>query len=289
MGRVVVNGVGLEYVERGRGIPVVFVHGGLSDWRQWEPQLASFGAKHRAISYSRRGHWPNAPLPPGEADTILDNAEDLAGFLRAVDAAPAHLVGNSWGAYSSLYCAVKRPDVVRSLILEEPAAIPLVLDGPPGPESLERLARRDPAMAQALGVFFQQVWMPCTELFRRGDDEAAWRLFVTNILGGTRFFEALPPGRVAQMRANVGPLKAEFLSEDALTPITEADVLGVRAPTLLVTGEHSPPFLRLISRRLEKLLPRAEALDVPGVSHIAHEQDPATFELAALAFLARQS
>ncbi len=38
MPRVHVNGVDLDYVDEGTGIPVVFSHGGSSDLRYWEPQ-----------------------------------------------------------------------------------------------------------------------------------------------------------------------------------------------------------------------------------------------------------
>ena len=33
-----VNGVDLEYVDEGTGVPVVFSHGGSSDLRYWEPR-----------------------------------------------------------------------------------------------------------------------------------------------------------------------------------------------------------------------------------------------------------
>ncbi len=32
-----VNGVVLHYLDRGRGEPIVFVHGGLTDYREWGP------------------------------------------------------------------------------------------------------------------------------------------------------------------------------------------------------------------------------------------------------------
>lgn len=55
-----VNDVELAYVEQGAGEPVVFVHGGLNDYRAWGAQLDPFGERYRAVAYSRRHHWPNA-------------------------------------------------------------------------------------------------------------------------------------------------------------------------------------------------------------------------------------
>jgi len=57
-----VNGVDLEYVDEGTGVPVVFSHGGGSDLRYWEPQREVFAARYRFVAYSHRLHgtgpWP---------------------------------------------------------------------------------------------------------------------------------------------------------------------------------------------------------------------------------------
>jgi pimeloyl-ACP methyl ester carboxylesterase len=58
--RIEINGAELHYVEQGQGDSVVFVHGGLGDFRTWLPQVASFSGRYHAIAYSRRAHYPNA-------------------------------------------------------------------------------------------------------------------------------------------------------------------------------------------------------------------------------------
>ena len=55
-----VAGTKLAYVEAGRGGPVLLVHGALSDYRYWEPQLAGGPDGVRVIAYSRRDFYPNA-------------------------------------------------------------------------------------------------------------------------------------------------------------------------------------------------------------------------------------
>jgi pimeloyl-ACP methyl ester carboxylesterase len=49
-----VNNTSLAIQERGRGDPVVFVHGAVSDLRTWSSQLAAVGVRHRAVAYSCR-------------------------------------------------------------------------------------------------------------------------------------------------------------------------------------------------------------------------------------------
>src|ERR671925_1942413 len=90
-----VNGVEIAYVERGRWQPVMFVHGGTGDWRTWEGQMDAFGAGHRAIALSCRGYWPNRKLDPDDRITLDTFVEDVAAFIRALEAGPVHPVGPS--------------------------------------------------------------------------------------------------------------------------------------------------------------------------------------------------
>ena len=62
--RLRVNGVDLHYLEIGKGVPVIFVHGGLDDYRMWDAQLEPFSQQYRVIAYSRRYNYPNKPTHP---------------------------------------------------------------------------------------------------------------------------------------------------------------------------------------------------------------------------------
>jgi hypothetical protein len=57
------------------------------------------------------------------AHSALTEAEDLAALLTGLDLRSVHLVGASYGAYTALALALRRPDLVRSLVLAEPPLI----------------------------------------------------------------------------------------------------------------------------------------------------------------------
>lgn len=59
------------------------------------------------------------------------------------------------------------------------------------------------------------------------------------------------------------------------------------APTLLVTGQHSPAVLLRLTDRLQELLPHAERVQIDGASHVMHEQNPPAVNDAIAGFLAR--
>ncbi|MGY1592169.1 alpha/beta fold hydrolase [Geodermatophilus sp. SYSU D00708] len=284
--RVVVDGVPLAYRQRGEGEPVVFVHGGISDLRTWSGQLGPVAARYRAIAYSRRFARPNSDVPPGAADPMPVHVDDLVALLRELDAAPAHLVGNSWGAFICLLTAIEHPDAVRSLVLEEPPLLPLVLGAGsrPDPRVLARSLLRHPGATLAVLAFGLRTFAPMAWARRRGDPERAWQAFARGVLG-REAFGRLTEDRRQQMRDNASTLSAALRA--GFPPLPESAVRGVRAPTLLLTGARSPTVVRALSRWLATLLPRVEQLQVPGASHLLHEDRAELVSDAILGFLDR--
>lgn len=288
-GTVEVNGATLAYRETGTGEPVVFVHGGLSDLRTWQQQLPAIGESYRAISYSRRYARPNEDIRLGADDQLLPHVDDLAAFLRALDAAPAHLVGNSWGGFICLLTALHHPDLVRTLVVEEPPVIPLVIGAGarPQPGAIARgLLRHRRATFSTLRWGARSV-APLQKAFRRGDDKQALETFVHGVLGRDAY-ERLPEARKQQMRDNLSALKAQMLGA-GFPPLSDADVRNIRIPTLLLTGEHSPSFLLRLTDVLEQLLPAATRVEIPGASHAMHEENGPAVNAAILAFLDRST
>jgi len=285
--RAKVNGTTLAYVEQGEGEPVVCVHGGLGDLRIWQPLLPAIGSEYRAISYSRRYAQPNEQIAPGADDPWLAHVDDLAAFVRELGAAPAHLVGNSQGAFISLLTAVRYPEVVRSLVLEEPPVIPLFVKSvPPGVGELLRLIVTRPQVAFGVLKFGAGTIAPVQKAFERGDDEEAMLTFIRGVLGD-KHFERLDEARKAQARENVSTMRAFTLGESGFPPLDDDDVRGIGVPVLLLTGDDSPRLAHLMTDRLEELLPNVERGRIPDASHDMHLDNPVAASEAILRFLGR--
>lgn len=285
MARVDINGTPFEYVEQGNGEPVVFVHGSISDYRTWQFQRDEFGKRFRAIAYSRRYHWPNEQIPEGIDYSMTEQVDDLQSLLRSLGAAPAHLVGNSYGAFLCLLLAVREPHLVRTLVLAEPPVLPLFVSFPPRPLEILRLLVSRPRTAVAIMKFGATGIRPATVAFRRGDMEAGMRLFGTAVLG-REFYRCLPQSRLEQVRANLNTFKAELLGS-GFPPLGADQVRSIQTPTLLVTGQRSPGLLLRLTDRLQELLPHTEQIEIRGTSHLMHEEDASAYNAAVLSFLAR--
>lgn len=288
MAEIEIRGAKLFYTERGSGEPVVFVHGGLSDYRTWAPQLEAIGERYRAITYSRRWHWPNAPVPTGGTSHMDTHVEDLAELITRVGAAPANVVGNSRGAFMSLVLARRYPALVRSLVVEEPNVIPLFFkgDAPTAAELVRAFARR-PSAAVALMRLGVTTLAPVAKLFEQGEDERAMIRFVHGVLG-REVYESLPEERRQQMRANLSELAAEFRIDGGFASFTEDDARAIRVPTLVLTGAKSPSVFSHLAERLLELLPDARRIVIPAASHRMHEENAPATNAAILAFLSER-
>ncbi len=283
-----VNGTTLAYCEQGEGEPVLFVHGGTADLRVWGKQLPVVGRSYRAISYSQRYSRPNEGIDPDAANPFDDHVDDLAALLREIGAAPAHIVGSSSGAFISLLAAIRYPELVRSLVLEEPPALPLFVSTPPRAAELLRLFATRPRTAIAIMQFAFGTMIPATRAFRRGDDEKALETFLLGVLG-EQTLSQLSEQTTQLLRDNVSTLRGALLHNDAgFPPLADADVRGVGIPVLLVNGERSPAVFSRLTDRLEELLPLVERVEIPNASHVMHEENAPAVNEAIVEFLGRQ-
>ena len=177
------------------------------------------------IAYSRRYARPNQDIEPDADDQMLPHVDDLVALLRVMGAAPAHLVGHSFGAFICLLTAIRHPQLVRTLVLQEPPVLSLFMSVPPRPTELLRLLRR-PRTALTILSFAAKTAVPAQKDFQRGDDDAAMQKFAYGLLGKDTY-ERLPPERKQQARENLSALRAQVLGA-GFPPLSEQDVRGVR-------------------------------------------------------------
>jgi pimeloyl-ACP methyl ester carboxylesterase len=237
------------------------------------------------VTFSCRHYFPNEPVSDGAELRLHTLVDDLADLLRTLELTPANLVGQSSGAFVSLLLARDEPGFVRSLILAEPPALPLLgVDVPPRSLQILRLLVRDPATAIKVAKFGARGIGPATRAFARGEDERGFETFLTAALGPETLAGWLTARR-QQARDNLGAFKAALRA--GMPPFSDGDARRINTPTLLVTGEHSAPVLHRITDKLERLLPRVERVDLEDSSHLMFEDNPEGFNEAALAFLER--
>jgi pimeloyl-ACP methyl ester carboxylesterase len=282
-----INGTELAYIEHGRGQPVVFVHGGVGDYREWELQMTAFAACFRTVALSCRGAWPNRKLEPDEEVTLDTFVEDLASFIKELDLAPIHLVGHSSpGGFGGLILACRYPELLRSLVLLEPPAFPLLgVNIPPMPREVLRLLVRKPRVGLAFLMLGARGIGPAMTAFNRGDDEGGLRVFMAAVAGKERV-AAIPDDTFRSFVDNVGPFKAQLRA--GFPKFSEDDARTIRVPTLLVSGAETPVPLSAVTEKLEDILPDVSRLNIAGASHNMFNSHPTEFNAGVMEFLGQR-
>ena len=241
------NGIDIEYLDIGEGEPVVFVHGSNTDYRAWAHFELPVSERHRFVAYSRRYHgtqpWPDG----GEGYSRDVHTEDLIAFVEALDAGPVHLVGWSNGAVHAPLAALRRPDLVRSLVLYEPNNPELLPDGPGSDE---------------IRAGFAALWAPVVETLATGDVEAAAKRFLEAAFQReSGHFETESMGLRQVVLDNARALPADLgAGPPAATERLDcARLSGLATPTLVVTGGAHSPDVGRARRALRRVRAAGEA------------------------------
>jgi esterase len=253
MPHVTANGVRLYYEEHGTGVPILCVHGTSSSALVWASAVGTLAELGRVIVYDRRGCTRSERPDPYETTSVGEHADDARALLETLDAAPAVVVGRSYGGSVALDLALRHPEAVRALVLLE--ALPAGLSEEADAWDRELCAAIEQAVAE------------------RGVDVAAETLL--REVAGT--WEELPPEWREMFTANGPAILAECRGGE---PRLDAGLLArVAAPTLVVSASASPEAFRHVTEALAAEIPGAREARVAG-GHIVDPTDP-----AVLAFL----
>lgn len=226
------------------------------------------------IPYSRRYHYLNRAPGPGAGYAAATQVDDLATLVRELGLGAVHLVGSSYGALVALVLAAQQPALARTLVLGEPPLLPW-LPGLPGGEAL-------------LADFMATAFGPAREAFAYGEAERGVQAFIDGVLGAGMFGRLPPPVR-AGMLDNADEMRLETVTPAAVyfPAFTPEDAGRVTQPTLLVSGELSPPVFGRISDALAQCLLRAERVTILGASRAIHLGNPPAYNEAVRDFLSR--
>jgi pimeloyl-ACP methyl ester carboxylesterase len=249
MPRLRVNGVAIHYEERGAGPAILGIHGSLSSAALWSAAAATLATRGRAIIYDRRG-CSRSERPRPFATDVRQQADDAAALIEALGAAPAIVVGRSYGADVAMELALRRPELVRALGLLE------------GGESLFEPGRR---------------WLAGLEaaVTAAGPEGAAETLM--RVVLGEGGWEGLPEAVRATFEGNGEALIAEF--RGGYLRATPDELAAIDCPILLVSAADSPAPFAEATALLAAAIPTARVARVAG----GHMIDPA--HPAVLAFI----
>ncbi len=244
-----INGLRLYYEVHGSGPPLVLIHHMFGDSQfTWGRHLPHFAAHYTTVVLDLRGHGRTDN--PSPRLLHRDMAADIAGLIRALDLAPAHLVGVSTGGMALLYLAVQAPELVRRLVISDAtyhfkgaelrdAIAAATADLPAFRDATQLDTRHSP-------VYGPEHWRTLVaEWPRWAHDPTAWHF---------------PP---------------------------LAALANFPRPTLIVHGDRDEFFPWELARDMYHAFPAGQLCIVPDSAHLTHAQQPRFWREAVLRFLAK--
>jgi pimeloyl-ACP methyl ester carboxylesterase len=255
----------LHVEEHGTGFPLLLIQG--LGWSKWgsRAQIADYAKRRRVLAFDNRGTGLS-PKPPGPY-SIEELADDAASVLDDRGLAAADVYGHSMGGFIALTLALRRPQLVRSLVL--------VGTGPGGLDHV-------PLPQATLDAWLAAAGLPAEEAIRRTlptsftpgwvedhpDEYEEWVV--------ARLDPPTPPECWwAQFRGSRGYVEQGVPVET------------IRAPALVVHGELDHVIPVENGRLLAARLPDAELVVLPGQAHVPMLEEPRAFSALVCGFLDR--
>lgn len=236
-----------HYVREGSGPPVVLLSGGDAWTFEWEPQAGALATNHTVYVVDLPGQGYTTLKDPGFAYGLPAMDSAIGAFLDAVGLAKTDLAGHSWSGGWALSFAQNHPERISRLVLVDSSG--LAVRDVPAYELLK---------APLLGEL----------LVRYGYTEDAVRASVAGLFAHPE--RATPAIADAMWQPLVVPenRRATWLLERRLDwRRTEAAMLTMRLPVLVVWGAQDTILPAWQAARFAELIPGAQARVVDGCGH----------------------
>lgn len=263
MPKVKVNNLTVNYEQQGDGEPLILIPYLAADHACYAFQVAEYSRYFTCISLDPRGAG-ETDKPEGVYSTQLF-ADDVAGFMEALDISQAHVAGLSLGAAVGMWLAAKYPSRVASLSLHSP--------WPRTDAFLESVVKGWQMMVKAggsvpdliiLGIF---PWCLTPELYAANPDH------VQGLAEFVRSRPAQPPDAFLRQ------------SNAVLAHDVESQLERITAPTLITFGQRDQLTSTRFADRMKDRIRDSELWIFEECAHAAMYERIEEFNQRTLAFL----
>jgi pimeloyl-ACP methyl ester carboxylesterase len=243
---------------------ILLLHGSNADLHTWEPWVAALTSQYRVIRFDQVGHGLTGPDPAHDysrANYVADvlAVADKLGLERFI------IGGNSMGGKHALAFAIAHPDRVSGLVL---------VDASGGPMPQDKAAKKNSGggnigfrIARMPGInrLVEQI-TPRSLIAQSLEQSVSVKSIITEPMID-RYWELLryPGNRRATLQRFSQPHES----------LTEAEIAGVTAPTLILWGEEDRLIPVAAGQWLAKVMPTAQITVYPNIGHLPQEEAPA--------------
>ncbi|GHF58031.1 alpha/beta fold hydrolase [Streptomyces griseosporeus] len=248
--------VTVSYTRRGRGEPLLLLHGIGHHRQAWDPVTDILAADRDVIAVDLPGFGISPALPDGLAYDLPTTTAVFGAFCAALELDRPHVAGNSLGGLIAL--ELGRARLVRSVTALSPAGF--------WSEAERRYAF---GVLLAMRHIARRLPLPLVEQLSRS---AAGRTALTSTIYA-RPARRSPEAVVAETRALAEAAGFAPTLRAGTTARFTDDLAGL--PVTVAWGTQDRLLLRRQGVRAKQLMPRARLVRLPGCGHCPMNDDPA--------------
>lgn len=254
-----VNGTSLYYQERGKGLPLLLVHGYPLDHRLWEHQLAELSDRFRVIAVDLRGFGRSAG---GGEFTIESLADDVYSLAEALKLGKYFLAGLSMGGYVTLAYCRKYASTLLGVGLIDTRAEADTPEGRQGREKAMELVRSHGSKAIA-DQMLPKLLAPDT-ISHRPHLAVSVRQMI----------EQCPPQTIATALAAMRD-----------RPDQTAFLPSLKSPTLIIVGDQDAITPPTIADAMHQAIPESRMVVIRSAGHLTPIEQPQLVNQALRSFV----
>jgi len=259
------EGVSLHVAQDGNpdGPTVLMLHGITSNIDTWSWLLPHLAADYRVLRLDFRGHGQS-----GRAEGTYDFPAYMSDAIAVCDqvaGGPCVIIGHSLGGGSAAAMAQQRPDLVRGLILEDPAIFGAPEPGVDAPGS---------GLQEAFKMLRQMV--PMMQQSGMTAEALAEMLVETPGTTGAPLGESMQPDALAAMASALMQLDATVLDPvlDASMTTAYNPHATIPVPGVVLAGDSAQPDTIVRAGEIALLAQHSPHIDVrvvAGAGHLIHD------------------
>ena len=254
----------LYYESRGEGEPLVLVPGFASGAWSWRWQAESLAEGFQVITFDPRG-VASSKLEDGSSVSIEKIADDIAELLSELHIAAAHMLGISFGGFVAQEFALRHPDKLKKLVLASTSF--------GGPNHVAPPVEVLSSFSDTNGFF-------SSKRIRKYITMAFSPDFVREHSDSVDEFCTLRERNIVPEEVYRQQLAS------AVTFNAEDRVGGIKAETLVLTGDKDAVVPPENSENLSRAIPGARLRKIAGAGHMAFVEQAGEFNAIVREFLA---
>ena len=233
--------------------PLVIAHGLLGQSRNFGTLARGFAANRPVITVDMRNHGDSPWHELMDYDVM---AEDLAAAIETHTDGKAHLLGHSMGGKAAMVMALKRPELLESLVVADIA-----------PVAYDHAYHKEIAAMLQIGLEGISRRKQADQILQTTIPQASMRAFLLQNLSVS--------GGTARWKPNLKVLDAAMVEITGWP--TLADDLKFEGPTLFVKGGDSTYVLESHKPLIQAMFPNVEYASITGAGHWLHAERPTPF------------